>query len=284
MNDSSDTNGSQSISRAIGLLRILTSGPREGMALAHLAEAAGLHPATAHRQLSALIREGLVEQDRRRRYLPGVELWLMGQVAAHRFDITGVAEAAMRGLADETEDTIYLFVRSGRQAVCVARQEGSFPIRTLTLTPGDRRPLGVNAGALALLSYISDEDRQQVLEDLEPDLKPYREYSVPKVRREIEATRQRGYSIVAGSIIPGMSAIGVPILDTRGHAVASLSIAAIDSRMAEARRAQIARLALDEARTLAKRLALTGRAHVVADAKTASLSESPKSGQRTIRR
>src|SRR5262245_53411523 len=105
MEDPSNPSGSQSIGRAIGLLRLLT-GARDGMTLAHLAEASGLHPATAHRQLAALIREGLVEQDAAHRYHPGVELWLMGQMAAQRFDISGVAQEAMRRLADESEDTI----------------------------------------------------------------------------------------------------------------------------------------------------------------------------------
>lgn len=258
--DKNDVTGSQSIGRAIGLLRILTAGPREGMTLAHVAQAAGLHTATTHRQLSALAREGLVEQDDRHHYFPGVELWLMGQVAAHRFDITGVAHPAMKRIADETEDTVYLFVRSGRQAVCVARCEGTFPIRTLTLAPGDRRPLGINAAALALLSFLSAEDRESVLGELGPDLKPYRQYSVDRIRGEIDATRKRGYSVVPGTVIPGMAAVGVPILDRQGHAIAALSVAAIEQRMTEARRSHIAALIGQEARTLAKRLTLSGKA------------------------
>jgi DNA-binding IclR family transcriptional regulator len=260
MNSKNDVAGSQSIARAIGLLRILTSGPREGMTLAHIAEAADLHVATTHRQLAALMREGLVEQDPARRYFPGVELWLMGQVAAQRFDITGIADPAMKQLAEETEDTVYLLVRSGRQAVCVARCEGSFPIRTLTLTPGDRRPLGVNAAALALLSFLDFEDREWVLSQIAPDLRQYRNYSVDSVRREIEVTRKRGYAVVAGTVIPGMSAVGVPILGREGHAIAALSVAAIEQRMTEPRRTQIARLAEQQARGLGKRLILSGKA------------------------
>lgn len=277
MSDSGDVTGSQSIARAIGLLRILTSGPREGMTLAHIAEAAGLHTATAHRQLSALIREGLVEQDSKRRYVPGVELWLMGQVAAHRFDITGVAQPAMMRLAEETEDTVYLFVRSGRQAVCVARREGTFPIRTLTLAPGDRRPLGVNAGALALLAFLDADEREAVLEQIQPDLKLYRNYSLKYVRQEIEETRRRGYSVVAGTIVPGMSAVGVPVLGRQGQAIASLSVAAIDQRMSEPRCHQIAKLALQQARALSMRLALSGKAAVEPAETAAERSASGKS-------
>jgi DNA-binding IclR family transcriptional regulator len=249
-----DMSGSQSIGRAIGLLRILTRRAHDGMTLAHLAKESGLHPTTAHRQLAALLREGLVEQDVARRYHPGRELWLMGQVAALRFDISDVARATMKRIADETEDTVYLFVRSFRQAICVARCEGAFPIRALTLNAGDRRPLGVNAGALALLSYQPDDVREDVLAHIAPDLRPLRGYSVEYVRRQIAETRARGYSIVTGTIVPGMSAVGVPVLDRAGQALASLSVAAIDQRMTPKRCAQIAKFVQAEARSLARRL------------------------------
>jgi DNA-binding IclR family transcriptional regulator len=260
METRAEMSGSQSIGRAIGLLRILTRQPHGGMALAKLAEAAGLHPTTAHRQLAALLREGLVEQDGARRYHPGVELWLMGQVAARRFDVADLARETMKRIADETEDTVYLFVRSRHQAVCVARVEGSFPIRALTLVPGDRRPLGVNAGALALLSFQSAEVRDDVLAHLAPELRPLRGYSVDTVRRQVAETRTRGFSIVTGTIVPGMSAVAVPVLDRDGQALAALSVAAIEQRMSPKRCAQIAKFMQVEARALARRLSERGGA------------------------
>jgi DNA-binding IclR family transcriptional regulator len=258
MENRADPSGSQSIGRAIGLLRLLTRRQHDGMTLAHLADAAGLHPTTAHRQLAALLREGLVEQDSARRYHPGIELWLMGQVAARRFDLADLARETMKRIAEETEDTVYLFVRSLRQAVCVARVEGSFPIRALTLVPGDRRPLGVNAGALALLSFQPDDVRDDVLAHIAPDLKPLRGYSVETVRRQIGETRTRGYSIVTGTIIPGMSAVGVPVLGRDGLALAALSVAAIEQRMSSKRCTQIAKFMQAEARALARRLSERG--------------------------
>ncbi len=182
----------------------------------------------------------------------------MGQVAAPRFDIAAIAQETMKRIADETEDTVYLFVRSVRQAVCVSRVEGAFPIRALTLVPGDRRPLGVNAGALALLSFQPDDVRDDVLAHLGPDLKSLRGFSVDHVRRQIAETRARGYSIVTGTIVPGMSAVGVPVLDRDLHAVAALSVAAIDQRMSPKRCAHIAKFMQVEARALARRLSERG--------------------------
>jgi hypothetical protein len=43
-------------------------------------------------------------------------------------------------LAKETEDTIYVHVQEGLRSVCVGREQGSFPIKTLALDVGQTRP------------------------------------------------------------------------------------------------------------------------------------------------
>ena len=246
--------GTQSIARAMGLLRVVAEGPSNGVTLAEAAEAVGLHRATAHRVLAALTRERLVEQDAAHRYHPGVELWIMGEAAARRFDIRALARPALERTATETEDTVYLSVRSGRQAICIARCEGAFPIRTLTLNVGDRRPLGVGSGSLALLAFLPPAEREDILTSSGPQLARYPKFSPAVLRRLVEQTRARGYSFVDGTIIQGMSAFGVPILDRDGHALAALSVAAIDARMTPSRRAKLVRLVQTHAAALAARL------------------------------
>src|SRR5215475_1791030 len=76
-----DAGGTQSITRGIGLLKIVAEGPPEGLRLAQVAERASLHRATAHRLLAALTRERLLEQDASHRYHGGVELWVLGEAA-----------------------------------------------------------------------------------------------------------------------------------------------------------------------------------------------------------
>jgi len=128
-----DTGGTQSITRGIGLLKIVAQGRPEGLTLAQVAERASLHRATAHRLLAALTRERLLEQDASHRYHGGVELWVLGEAAARRFDIRELCRLPLERITAETQDTVYLSVRSGYEAICVARYEGAFPIRTLSL-------------------------------------------------------------------------------------------------------------------------------------------------------
>src|SRR5262245_19824030 len=159
-----DAGGCESIARGIGLLKVVAVGSPEGLTLAQVAERASLHRATAHRLLAALTRERLLEQDASHRYHGGVELWVLGEAAARRFDIRELCRLPLERITTETQDTVYLSVRSGYEAICVARYEGAFPIRTLSLNSGDRRPLGVGSGSLALLAFLSEPDRHEVLD------------------------------------------------------------------------------------------------------------------------
>ena len=84
----------------------------------------------------------------------------------------------MARIAEATGDTVFLTQRSGLDAVCVDRQEGTFPIKTFTLEIGMRRPLGVGTGSLAILSALSEEEIQAIVNSNPP------RYGIRRLRRD----------------------------------------------------------------------------------------------------
>ena len=137
----------------------MTAAGDDGLAVAELARRADLTRPTAHRLLTALRHEGLVDQDERTgRWMPGPELYLMGTVAASRYDITAIARDIVRSLAVRTEESAFLSVRRGDETVCLLREEGSFPIRSFVLSEGVRFPLGVASAGLAILAFLPPHD------------------------------------------------------------------------------------------------------------------------------
>lgn len=213
--------------------------------------ATGLGKATTHRLLRSLMRIGFVQQDPATRlYSLGLEIFALGAAAANRFDIAMHARPAMRRLAELSGDTVYLSVRAGTQALCLDRQLGDFPIRTLTLNVGDRRPLGVGAGSLALLAFQDADEIDGILAAVEGELAVYPGFDVPTVRRLVSVAREQGYAFNNGRLVRGMSAVGVPVLMPGGEVAAALSIAAISSRMEGARRAMLVEALQTEAANL----------------------------------
>ena len=200
--------GLQTVQRAASVLRALSERGTDGMRLSEVASLTELHKATAFRVLSALIREGFVEQDPMKGYHLGAATWILGMAAAPRFDIRKLAARALDRIAEASGDTVFLSIRSGLEAVCIDRREGSFPIRTLTLDVGSRRPLGVGAGSLALLAFLPDEEVRQTMAANQKALRRYPRFTCDEINNLVARTRARGYSFNDGRIIPGMSAVG----------------------------------------------------------------------------
>jgi DNA-binding IclR family transcriptional regulator len=129
-------------------------------------------------------------------------------------------------------------------AICVSRIEGAFPVRALVVKPGDRRVLGLGAGSVALLAFLRDRaeiERLLALPEQQAG-RAARGVAEARVRQWIEASRRDGYTLVH-DLVPGTSGIGLPILGPAGDPVAALSLAAIPSRLAPPRLAEVLRLA-----------------------------------------
>jgi DNA-binding IclR family transcriptional regulator len=115
--------------------------------------------------------------------------------------------------------------------VCIDRETGIFPIRAAYIDVGARRPLGVGAGALALLAWLSDEEIDALLPQVAPSLGAYPRYSLASIRASIERARAQGYTLVLDQVVDKMGAVGMPIIGLDGRPMAALSIAALSERV-----------------------------------------------------
>ncbi len=245
----------QSVRRALEILHILSfNASSSGMRFSDLQAQSGLSKGTLHRLLKSLLTEGFVEQAAGSRvYYLGLEFLSMGERAANRLDIRAVTQPSLERLSHATGDTVMLTIRSGLDAVCIDRREGSFPVKVLTQNVGTRRPLGIGSGSLALLAAIPDEEVENVLRRNASRLAAYPTVSVDTLRKAVADTRERGYAFNPGHLLKGMYGIGVTIYLAK-QPVAALSIAANYGRMNVERRKEIAEMLRREATRLTDEL------------------------------
>lgn len=224
------TQDSNSVQKVCALLRALAAhSPRR---LSQLSAVTGLNKVTALRILDTLTQEGFVARDADGPvYRPGPEILALAASLGRSYDLRDLARPSLVRLADFSEDTALLSVRSGVESVCIDRQVGVFPIRANYLDIGSRRPLGVGAGSLALLMAVPDREVDAILEVLRPRLADYPRTSEAAIRNEIGNARKRGYVVILDRVIEKMGAVGVPVLDETGEVVAALSIAALSERI-----------------------------------------------------
>lgn len=234
-------------------MRLIASRGRTGLRLVEIAQHAKLQRPTVHRILKCLASEGMVKQDpRTRRYFLGHLVFELGLAAAPQYNLRDVCRRSLERLAEKTGDTVFLTVRSGFDGVCIARREGSFPIKTLTLEVGTRRPLGVGAGGLALLMHLPDDAIQNIVAANAARLGAYNNLNVPALLRMVKRCQELGYALNNINLTPDALSVGVAIPSRYGDPFLAISIGAIASRMTESRQQELASLLKVEAAPLKK--------------------------------
>lgn len=244
----------QSIARLDLLLSVLARDPRRGLRLSEVAEASGLGRATTHRLLSGMVAYGLADLDAESgRYRVGFKVFTWGASVAHRYGLLTLARPYLQDLADRFQDAVYLSVRSDNEVVCIERLVGDFPIKSLAFNVGDRRPLGIGAGAAAILAALPAPDRDKSLADTRHARKAFA-ISEADVKGIVAAAAKNGYAVVDGKIVPGICTVGVAITTITGQPVGAISVSAIGERMTKSRRAQIAAELASDAQAIGARL------------------------------
>lgn len=248
--------GTQSIDRAVVVLRVLAARARDGMGLAEIVAAAELSKPTCRRILLALIQAGLAAQDEvTRRYFLGPEIYVLGSIAAERYGVHRHALDCVVRLAQRTGDAAFLQVRRGHSVVCLHREDGPWPIRSHVLAAGDRHPLGAGAGPLAILAALDDDEVEASLAaNAAAFAAHYPTLDRAGLLKLVAETRDRGYSLNRGLLFPGSWGMGMAVRGVHGQVDACLSLAAVESRMQGARESQLATALAEEVRVVEQRL------------------------------
>lgn len=252
-----DLSGSQSVDRALRLLALVGRETASGLPLGEIVGASGLNKPTVRRLLLALMRAGLVEQEARtRRYHLGEEAFVLGLLSGARHGLLDLAMESLRTLSDTTQDTGFFSIRRDRFAICLHREEGTWPVRTHALQAGDQHPLGVGAGSLAMLAALPDAEGEAMIEANRAILAArYPAYSPAQLITDIALARAQGFALNPGRIVASSWGVGVAVRYPDGRVAGALSIAAIDSRMQKQRQEELGALLRLEARQVETRIA-----------------------------
>lgn len=243
------------VGRLAKVLRVVSAAMPLGLSTSEAARQSELPRPTVHRLLAALTAEGFCDHDRATgRWMLGPELYLMGSVAAERYDISELAREHVTALAEATGESAFLSARRGDETVCILRQDGAFPIRSFVLHEGRRFPLGVASAGIAILAFLPQSTVEHYLEatDFSEEYGPAHE--VKNLRRKVSQTRQLGYSVNPGLIVEGSWGMGAAVFDTSGHPAWALSLTGIESRFNTQRQPELGRLLLQHAHELSQKL------------------------------
>jgi len=233
--------GTQSVRRALQILRLLSEHQESGLRAAVVVRLSGLERSTVHRLLACLVEEQFVEREEvGRAYRLGVNAMQLGFASLRHTPLVDTLRPAMQRLARISGDTVFLMTRHGDEALCLHRETGTFPVKAFTIDIGEKRLLGIGAGGLALLAALPDDQIEGVLAR---NASKFRAIKIDTERlwQHIRTTRRLGHSHTVDTITQGVAGVG-KVLPAQSQAQLAISIGAITSRLTPTRRAELARL------------------------------------------
>lgn len=228
----SATDGAQAIRRAIEVVRLVAQMQRSGANLSRVARAAGLSTSTAFRILRTLTEERILSHEpTERNYYLGPLAFELGLASSLHSQVDERWRAAVEQIARTTRHTAYLMARSENDAVCRLCAQGSMAIRAMPMEVGQRLPLGVGAGSLAILASLPDDEVDRILFVQASRLESYPggKARAERIRERVKLTRSQGYSISSGVVATGVIGVGVAIFPSRGLNQFALSVSAVAS-------------------------------------------------------
>lgn len=228
-----ETAGTQTLSRAMQILRLVAARGNEGAPFETLQQNTKLSRATLYRLLAGLRQQGMLRQpEGRGPWFLGYELLSLGAQAGNESGLRELARPALLQLAVEFGDSFFLLVPDGYFALCLEMQDGERQVRCFSQAVGGRILMGVGQASIALLSVMSREQREHILQHNAPRLAREYHLEMPKVRRRIHQATCQGYAISAGGIgLEGYTGVAVSLPTQTGHTAGALSCATATSNM-----------------------------------------------------
>lgn len=245
--------GAQTVRRAVALLRLVACGQERGVRLIDLVRMSGLNRPTVHRLLKALMQEGAIEQEpHTRRYLIGPEVSLLGLARTRRFPLLTLADPYLIELAQQVGDTVFLSIRHGHDSICIGRRTGHHPIQVLSIEVGVRRPLGVGVSGVALLASLPEKESDALVADNAARLAVLGEKPQDVLAR-VAAARASGIAHAPAGLMPGTSAVAVPVPSPHGTALGAVTVTAMANRLMPDRYPEVVRQMRQAAQAIARR-------------------------------
>jgi len=232
MNKNKKNNSIKSLNKTLKILKLFTKEKSE-WSVQEIINNLGYHRSSVQRILTTLIKEDFIRKDEGNKnlYRLGIEIFILGKVAANELNIKKIAVQYLENLVVKTNETAHLGIVNQNQCLYIEKRESPYSIRMFSEI-GKRLPLHCSAIGKALLSGMEIDEIEKIIS--QQGLKKFTNntiYDKALLLKEIRSIKAKGFSIDNEEIEYGLRCIGAPILDSQGNTVAALSIAGPTQRI-----------------------------------------------------
>ena len=200
--------------------------------LKQLATETRLHPSTAHRILSVMVDNRLVDRIEPGTYRLGIRLLELGSLVKSRISVRQEALPHMQQLHQDLGETVNLSVRHDDEVVYIERTSGNSSMMRVVQIIGARAPLHITAvGKVFLAGDSPDQCADYIRRTGLPKFTDNTLTDSENLARDLDRVRRQGYAFDNEEAEKGVSCIGAGIYNDEGRLVAGLSVSAPSDRL-----------------------------------------------------
>lgn len=239
--------GTQSIVRAIRVMKTIAERREIGWRLTDLAAHCDLGKATAYRIVACLTAARIVLQRAGdRRYVPGPLLFELALSTPAYSTFTAAVHADLARLA-KIGGNAFLYLRSGDEVVCIDRA-GTTPMQPVTAI-GRRRPIAQSTFGISMLLALPKEEQQALLGEKKQKTQGI-DRLVLAYRKVLERSRRYRFGLNRGDVVPGLTCIAIPLLDSEQRPFAAIGVTGPSALLQGQRLRSVAQLLHREVRRI----------------------------------
>ena len=252
----------QSVSRAVRALELIAEAGSLGVT--ELGRRLGVHKATASRLVATLADRGLLERDPvSEKYRLGFGLIRLAGAAMAGLDLVRTAHPVLEDLAERTRETVNVGVLSGDAVVYVDQISGTRAIVSVSWV-GRRAPLHCTSNGKVLLASLPEAERERLLDRPLERPTPHTIVDRTTLRTQLREIEVRGYAQTLEELEEGLNAVAAPVRQADGDVIAALSVSGPAFRMRPMDLPRIARLTMEAAGAVSRRLGYVDRGRTAA--------------------
>ena len=217
-----------SVARALRLVDLIAAAPQSGLTLSDLTKELGVSKSTVFALLQTLMDAGYVRQTKPGpRYLPGISLVRLGDLAGGHLPVGEIAQPIMHRLSRSTGLTIRVSINDGGHPVFVSRVDAPGNIR-FTTSLGARELPHVSSAGKAMLAQMNDSEIAQVIEQTGlPKRTKNTRTELRQLMVDIQRIRVTGFAIDDEEDCDGIYCVGAAFFDHNGRCAGAISATGI---------------------------------------------------------
>lgn len=240
---------------ACRILKLLGQS-RDGMIGADIARTLKIPVTTTLRIMTTLVLEGVVRKNDAR-YELGPVLIQLGTSALAGTEIRELALPVLQELSREADETAHIAIPCDDRSLILAVQDSAHPLRAAS-RPGYLAELHCSSTGKVFLAFLHADRFDEVIDPAKLIKRtPHSLTTLAALRREIELTRKRGYSLDDEEYHPGVRCTAAPVYASDGTVAAAIGITASALRFTLARVPELSGKVRAAAAELSRKLGYT---------------------------